>query len=73
MMNRKINATALVSAYSCCPGRGSEPRCGWNYLLQYAQRFERVILVTSVEDWRTVERPGSRSLAVHLLSRSARG
>ncbi len=55
-MNRKINATVLVSAYSCCPGRGSEPRCGWNYVLQYAQRFERVILVTSIEDWRTVER-----------------
>ena len=43
-------ATVLLSAYACCPDRGSEPRYGWNYLLLYARTFRRVILVTSVQD-----------------------
>src|ERR1700761_163465 len=49
-MTQPIKATVLLSAYACCPGRGSEPRYGWNYLLQYAQTFRKVILVTSVQD-----------------------
>jgi glycosyltransferase involved in cell wall biosynthesis len=43
-------ATVLLSAYACCPDRGSEPRYGWNYLLLHARVFRRVILVTSVQD-----------------------
>src|SRR6185437_174919 len=43
-------ATALLSAYACCPDRGSEPRYGWDYLLFHARTFRRVILVTSVQD-----------------------
>lgn len=42
--------TLLLSAYACCPDRGSEPRYGWNYLLLHAQTYRRVILVTSVQD-----------------------
>lgn len=49
-MNKNMTATVLLSAYACCPGRGSEPGYGWNYLLQYAKVFERVILVTSWQD-----------------------
>jgi glycosyltransferase involved in cell wall biosynthesis len=55
-MNPKMNGTVLLSAYACCPGRGSEPGYGWNYLLQYAQRFDKVILVTSVQDHAAVEK-----------------
>lgn len=43
-------ATVLLSAYACCPDRGSEPRYGWNYLLLYARTYRQVILVTSVTD-----------------------
>ncbi|HEY4061354.1 MAG TPA: glycosyltransferase [Puia sp.] len=46
-MNRKLSGTVLLSAYVCCPGRGSEPGYGWAYLLQYAKTFEKVIMVTS--------------------------
>jgi glycosyltransferase involved in cell wall biosynthesis len=53
-MNRRISGTVLLSAYACCPGRGSEPGYGWNYLLQYAKIFEKVILVTSLQDHATV-------------------
>ena len=55
-MAQKIKATVLLSAYACCPDRGSEPRYGWNYLLQYARTFGRVILVTSSQDHLQVER-----------------
>jgi glycosyltransferase involved in cell wall biosynthesis len=53
-MNKKITSTVLLSAYACCPGRGSEPGYGWNYLLQYAKVFEKVILVTSLQDHEAV-------------------
>jgi glycosyltransferase involved in cell wall biosynthesis len=53
-MNKKLTATVLLSAYACCPGRGSEPGYGWNYLLQYAKVFEKVILVTSLQDHEAV-------------------
>ncbi|HEV2482270.1 MAG TPA: glycosyltransferase family 4 protein [Puia sp.] len=43
-------STLLLSAYACCPDRGSEPRYGWNYLLLHARTFRRVILVTSATD-----------------------
>jgi len=49
-MNKKLTGTVLLSAYACCPGKGSEPGYGWNYLLQYAKTFEKVILVTSLQD-----------------------
>jgi glycosyltransferase involved in cell wall biosynthesis len=43
-------STVLLSAYACCPGRGSEPRYGWAYLLMYARTYRRVILLTSATD-----------------------
>ena len=49
-MSEHKTLTLLLSAYACCPDRGSEPRYGWNYLLLHAQAFRRVILVTSVKD-----------------------
>src|SRR5579883_2562143 len=49
-MSNLKTSTALLSAYACCPERGSEPRYGWNYLLFHARTFRRVILVTSVQD-----------------------
>lgn len=49
-MSQHKSLTILLSAYACCPDRGSEPRYGWNYLLLHAQSFRRVILVTSVQD-----------------------
>lgn len=55
-MAQKLKATVLLSAYACCPDRGSEPRYGWNYLLQYARAFGQVILVTSEQDHLQVER-----------------
>ena len=53
-MNKKLNGTVLLSAYACCPGRGTEPGNGWSYLRQYASTFERVILVTSAQDHQVV-------------------
>jgi glycosyltransferase involved in cell wall biosynthesis len=38
----------LLSAFSCCPGGGSEPGVGWNWLLQASRRHE-VWLLTSDE------------------------
>jgi glycosyltransferase involved in cell wall biosynthesis len=43
-------STLLLSAYACCPDRGSEPRYGWNYLLLHTKIFRHVILVTSSTD-----------------------
>ena len=53
-MTSKLSGTVLLSAYVCCPGRGSEPGYGWAYLLQYAEKFEKVILVTSSQDYKKV-------------------
>jgi glycosyltransferase involved in cell wall biosynthesis len=49
-MSDQKAATVLLSAYACCPDRGSEPKYGWNYLLMYARAYNKVILVTSVTD-----------------------
>jgi glycosyltransferase involved in cell wall biosynthesis len=38
----------LVSAFSCCPGRGSEPGIGWNWVWQISRRHE-VWLITTEE------------------------
>ena len=49
-MSESRASTVLLSAYACCPGRGSEPRYGWQYLLMYARIYRRVILLTSATD-----------------------
>lgn len=49
----------LLSAFSCCPGRGSEPGVGWNWVDQISRRHE-VWLLTSDEyepQMRQVNRP----------------
>lgn len=38
----------LLSAFSCCPGRGSEPGIGWNWVWQVSRHHE-IWLVTSDE------------------------
>lgn len=37
----------LISAYTCCPNRGSEPGNGWNWLMGYLQNGYIVHCVTS--------------------------
>ncbi len=39
--------TVLISAYTCCPNRGSEPGNGWNWLMGYIQNGYTVHCVTS--------------------------
>jgi hypothetical protein len=36
----------LLSAFSCCPGRGSEPGVGWNWAQQISRRHEVWLLTT---------------------------
>src|ERR1700744_3470258 len=55
-MSEPIASTVLLSAYACCPGRGSEPRYGWQYLLMYARAYRKVVLLTSVTDYQRVEK-----------------
>ena len=49
----------LVAAYSCVPGRGSEPGAGWVWLREIAGRFPVTLLTTvhpaSAEDSRALE------------------
>ena len=40
----------LLSAYSCCPNRGSEPGIGWNYALQLSKYCDTWVL-TDGTDW----------------------
>jgi len=39
--------TVLISAYTCCPNRGSEPGNGWNWLMEYLRNGFEVHCVTS--------------------------
>ena len=41
----------LISAYSVCPNRGSEPGMGWNWISSLAQVCELFIITES--DWKT--------------------
>lgn len=44
----------LISAFSCQPGKGSEPGVGWNWALQCAEQFEVWILTrTKMEPYIT--------------------
>lgn len=44
----------LMSAYACCPGRGSEPGVGWNWALQ-AARFHEVWVLTREKNRNAIE------------------
>ncbi|WP_291275248.1 glycosyltransferase family 4 protein [Flavobacterium sp.] len=39
--------TVLISAYTCCPNRGSEPGNGWSWLMGYIQNGYTIHCVTS--------------------------
>lgn len=36
--------TVFVSAYACCPDRGSEPGVGWNFVREMAKRHDLIVL-----------------------------
>ena len=44
----------LLSAYSCQPGKGSEPGIGWNWAMQIA-RFHEVWVLTRAANRQAVE------------------
>jgi glycosyltransferase involved in cell wall biosynthesis len=44
----------LMSAYACCPGRGSEPCAGWNWALQMA-RWHEVWVITRPSNREPIE------------------
>ena len=37
----------IISAYTCCPNRGSEPGNGWNWIMNYRKNENRVVVLTS--------------------------
>ena len=42
----------LVSAYACCPNRGSEPGMGWNFVTGLSE-FHEVHVITETLKWKT--------------------
>ena len=40
----------LISAYACCPNRGSEPGMGWNFVSGLS-KFHEVHVITEQEKW----------------------
>lgn len=42
----------LISAYACCPNRGSEPGMGWNFVLGLSE-FHEVHVITETVKWKT--------------------
>lgn len=39
--------TVIISAYTCCPDKGSEPGNGWNWIVSYLLNHYSVIVYTS--------------------------
>lgn len=50
----------LMSAFACCPGRGSEPGIGWNWAVEAARQGHEVEVVTQACDRADIEREISR-------------
>src|SRR5262249_37759367 len=46
----------LLSAFSCGPGRGSEPGVGWNMALETARLGHEVVVLTQTEFQENIER-----------------
>ncbi len=42
----------LISAYACCPNRGSEPGMGWNFV-RGLSKFHEVHVITETLKWQT--------------------
>jgi len=45
----------LMSAFSCCPNRGSEPGVGWNWAIEAARQGHRVRVLTQICDRAPIE------------------
>lgn len=45
----------LMSAFSCCPNRGSEPGVGWNWAIEAARQGHRVRVLTQICDRAAIE------------------
>lgn len=45
----------LMSAFSCTPGRGSEPGVGWNWAVQAARKGHEVTVLTQICDRAQIE------------------
>ena len=46
----------LMSAFSCCPGHGSEPGIGWNWAMEAAKQGHEVKVLTQICDRAVIER-----------------
>lgn len=56
----------LINSYACCPGMGSEPGMGWNWIVSLAKYCELHIVTEGeyrpqIEEW--VQRPEHKSLS----------
>lgn len=47
--------TVLISAYTCCPNRGSEPGNAWNWIEGYLRNGYEVICVTSAKNQEAIQ------------------
>ncbi len=50
---------ALISAYACEPGKGSEPGVGWNWVVQAASVCDEVTVVTRANNRDAIESGGA--------------
>jgi len=46
---------ALVSAYACEPGKGSEPEVGWSWVISLSKKFDQVVVVTRTNNKTNIE------------------
>lgn len=53
----------LINCYACCPGMGSEPGMGWNWVTGIARHCE--VHVISEGEFRTQAEAASRELPIH--------
>ena len=53
----------LINCYACCPGMGSEPGMGWNWVTGIARHCE--VYVISEGEFREQAEAGSRDLPIH--------
>ena len=53
----------LINCYACCPGMGSEPGMGWNWVTGIARHCEAYVI--SEGEFREQAEAGSRDLPIH--------
>lgn len=59
----------LINSYACCPGLGSEPGMGWNWIISLAQHCECFVISEGefrlqVEQW--LASSENKSVAQHI-------